>query len=443
MTSIRPPTPEELRERERVERLIREQIRGTLGNEGRAADKRIAKIGRFSNTFRDKAFKSGKFKAAAEYAQQMARFNAMPRHFKERAYPPRPSQEAAQQMNTIRQRTNTAIRRDMKTDLAAIDKFQKRHRQYEHDLRLKHDKHYRPNRGGGIFSFVRRPEDREGFRTWSAQHDPEFHKRQQRFLKKYGEDPQKYRSLIPGLGGRGDLREEAAFSRQFINRAEYDKARNDAWNRYNQWKRKQPRTPYKPRSPWLTPRVMNKPIIDIMGEQATGQAPFVGPRPKRPNMVVEKFGPAYKAAVQKQFDDAARKNAEKQLKVQTDKQLKSFYNQLGTPVPRPKQPKPKVGPITRTTTKRPSTPTQGAIPSPYADMIKYEQDKLWAKYRKDQAQAQTPAPRKKPRYNQAPYLAGLQSAPMTMGQKMKPQQGIYKPYANGGGVRKPKYNKKG
>ena len=355
---IAPPTAEERRERERVERLIGEQIRSTLGNEEKAAAKRMAKIDKFRNTFRDKAFKSGKFKAATEYAQQMARFDAMPERWKMRARPPRPSQEAVQQMNTIRQRTNTAIRRDMKTDLAAIDKFQKRHRQYEHDLRLKHDKRYRPNRGGGIFSFVRRPEDREGFRTWSAQHAPEFHKRQQRFLKKYGEDPQKYRSLIPGLGGRGDLREEAAYSRQFINRAEYDKARKDAWNRYNQWKRKQPRTPYKSRSPWLTPEVMNKPIIDIMGKQAT----FVGPRPKQP----------------------------------------------------------KVTPIKQAT-----------------------QDQLWAKYRKDQAQAQAPAPRKKPRYNQAAYLAGLQSAPMTMGQKMKPQQGIYKPYANGGGVRKPKYNKKG
>ena len=55
----------------------------------------------------------------------------------------------------------------------------------------------------------------------------------------------------------------------------------------------------------------------------------------------------------------------------------------------------------------------------------------------------SPFKRGKPKYNQAAYLAGLQSAPMTMGQKMKPQQGIYKPYANGGGVRKPKYNKKG
>ena len=63
-------------------------------------------------------------------------------------------------------------------------------------------------------------------------------------------------------------------------------------------------------------------------------------------------------------------------------------------------------------------------------------------FKQVEAAQKTRKPRK-PRYNQAAYLAGLQSAPMTMGQKMKPQQGIYKPYANGGGVRKPKYNKKG
>ena len=102
-------------------------------------------------------------------------------------------------------------------------------------------------------------------------------------------------------------------------------------------------------------------------------------------------------------------------------------------------PKPLVGiqkPLFKTVSPRPKQPKVTPIGQP-------AQDKLWAKYRKDQAQAQAPAPRKKPRYNQAAYLAGLQSAPMTMGQKLKPQQGIYKPYANGGGVRKPKYNKKG
>ena len=70
---------------ERVERLIGEQIRSTLGNEGKAAAKRRAKIDKFRNTFRDKAFKSGKFKAATEYAQQRARFDAMPERWKMRS----------------------------------------------------------------------------------------------------------------------------------------------------------------------------------------------------------------------------------------------------------------------------------------------------------------------------------------------------------------------
>jgi len=46
--------------------------------------------------------------------------------------------------------------------------------------------------------------------------------------------------------------------------------------------------------------------------------------------------------------------------------------------------------------------------------------------------------KQKPRYNQGAYLAGLGVNP-----SMRQNKGIYKPYANGGGVRKPKYNKKG
>ena len=95
-------------------------------------------------------------------------------------------------------------------------------------------------------------------------------------------------------------------------------------------------------------------------------------------------------------------------------------NQLKSPKP-PKVPKaPTLGPV-KSTVQKIKPPIYGSM--------------NWGDY--------TPVKRKKPKYNQAAYLAGLQSAPMTMGQKMKPQQGIYKPYANGGGVRKPKYNTKG
>jgi len=247
MTSLIPPTPEQQRERQRIEKLIRDRMQNTLGNEYKKSTQRVAKLNKLRDTFLDKSLKSGKYRAAAEYMANIKRFNAMPDSFKQRATPPRPSREVSQQMATINRRYNTLVRRDYKNDLAAIDKFEKRFRQFEHDLRLKHDKGYRPNRGGGFFGlFGSRPEDREGFRTWAAQNDPEFYKRQQRFIKKYGEDPQKYTSFIPGLPTQRDIREEAAYSRRFINREEYDKARADAFKRYNEYKRKQPRKPYKP-----------------------------------------------------------------------------------------------------------------------------------------------------------------------------------------------------
>ena len=247
MVSLIPPTPEQQRERQRIEKLIRDRMQNTLGNEEKNTIKRITKLNKLRDTFIDKSLKSGKYRAAAEYMANIKRFNAVPDFIKQRAEPPRPSREVSQQMATINRRYNTLVRRDYKNDLAAIDKFEKRSRQFEHDLRLKHDKGYRPNRGGGFFGlFGSRPEDREGFRTWAAQNDPEFYKRQQRFIKKYGEDPQKYTSFIPGLPTQRDIREQAAYSRRFINREEYDKARADAFKRYNEYKRKQPRKPYKP-----------------------------------------------------------------------------------------------------------------------------------------------------------------------------------------------------
>lgn len=248
MTSLIPPTPEQQRERQRIEKLIRDRMRNTLGNEYKKSTQRRAKLNKLRDTFLDKSLKSGKYRAAAEYMANIKRFNAMPDSIKQRARPPSPSREVSQQMVTINRRYNTLVRRDYKTDLAAIDKFEKRSRQFEHDLRLKHDKGYRPNRGGGgLFGLFRgRPEDREGFRTWAAQNDPEFYKRQQRFVKKYGEDPQKYTRGLLGLPTQRDIREEAAYSRRFINREEYDKARTDAFKRYNEYKRKQPRKPYKP-----------------------------------------------------------------------------------------------------------------------------------------------------------------------------------------------------
>ena len=352
----------------------------TLGNEMKNFEKRKGKIANFRKTFTDKAIKSGRYKAAAEYVARMNRFNAMPDRFKQLATPPRPSKEASQQMQTIGQRFNTAVRRNMKSDLAAMDKFEKRSRQFEHDLRLKHDKTYRPNRqGGGLFGlFGSRPEDREGFRTWAAQHDPDFHKRQQRFIKKYGEDPQKYYSLLPGLPTQRDIREQAAFSRQFINRGDYDKARTDAWNRYNQWKRKQPR---KPRSPWPT---------------------FLGNNPVLPNSA---FTPATSNTSLQQKQ--ALFDAQDKFNKSRDAQLAQFRSQL------------EYAPKTLTAPKQPKV-------TPHVDRPSPKQPKITKPVQK------VTSVKPKPKWAN------------TASPNWKKSGGkVTKTYANGGGVRKPKYNKKG
>ena len=431
VVSLIRPTPEQQRERQRVEKLIRDRMSNTLGNEMKNFEKRKGKIANFRKTFTDKAIKSGRYKAAAEYVARMNRFNAMPDRFKQLATPPRPSKEASQQMQTIGQRFNTAVRRNMKSDLAAMDKFEKRSRQFEHDLRLKHDKTYRPNKqGGGLFGlFGSRPEDREGFRTQAAQHNPDFHKRQQRFIKKYGEDPQKYYSLMPGLPTQRDIREQAAFSRQFINRGDYDKARTDAWNRYNQWKRKQPRKPI--RSPWPT---------------------FLGNNPVLPNSA---FTPATSntSLQQKQalFNNAQR-DAQDKFNKSRDAQRAQFFRQFTgdlreSPGYKPTKPKTvRKDWISRTVDgKTIYNPTYQKLKvTPHVTRPSPKQPKITKPVLKQEGfkgKTGSDLPHGDPFGTN--YIPSKPKKMLPVKQILKSGGKVTKTYANGGGVRKPKYNKKG
>ena len=357
--------------------LVDHRVKNTLGNEMAEISRLGGNIARFSQKFQEDFRKKNMPQSVAKekYMQKWWRENEG--NLQQASRNPAHQAKMAQfqkgigaELRTMKARTNTAILRKFKDILPTYDRLQDRvnkHKatvaqevastdpQYAHELR-----YMNRFKEQDEANWKKHQESRKKFLAWTKQNDPSYYKRHQRFTKKHGFDP--------------DDRRQQRYSSHLVNRDDINLMRRKAWDRYQ--KAQQPKKP--------TP----KPPVQMPGGWLGIQAPpvqTIGPRPERPNMVVEKFGPAYRDAVQKQFADAARKNAEKQRKAQSNKQLKSFYSQLGTP-----------------------------------------------------------APRKKPRYNQAAYLAGLQSAPMmTMGQKMKPQQGIYKPYAKGGGVRKPKYNKKG
>jgi len=71
----------------------------------------------------------------------------------------------------------------------------------------------------------------------------------------------------------------------------------------------------------------------------------------------------------------------------------------------------------------------------------YQRARKWAS---DFYKRQYQRPRRR-KYNQASYLSGLNKNKHSIHTppNIRRNKGIYKPYANGGGVRKPKYNKKG
>ena len=331
-----------------VVKAVGERLRNTLGNEFKEDAERRGRIQSFQRQFSNDWVSKSPLKDLYEKK-------------KRQRLTPTELSKLRQDQYTLNARMNTAIRKNFKDDLKAMDAFQNRRDKYqraiEDDLISKGTlwlgkdaKGFRQGVGTQHFANIiqqqrkrhedtvnRRKREYNEWAKWAKQHDPKTYKRISAKEKEGG-----YFSTL-----------DRPSSSRFQNLRDYYKALEDSRQKHYRWK-------------W----------------GKTGST-WDDPRPKQPEGMKRLRELVIRGGVQKQFDDAARKNAEKQLKAQTDKQLKSYYNQLSTP-----------------------------------------------------------APRKKPRYNQAAYLAGLQSAPMmTMGQKMN--QGIYKPYANGGGVRKPKYNKKG
>ena len=320
-----------------VVKAVGERLRNTLGNELKEDAERRGRIQSFQRQFSNDWVSKSPLKDLYEKK-------------KRQRLTPTELSKLRQDQYTLNARMNTAIRKNFKDDLKAMDAFQNRRDKYqraiEDDLISKGTlwlgkdaKGFRQGVGTQHFANIiqqqrkrhedtvnRRKREYNEWAKWAKQHDPKTYKRISAKEKEGG-----YFSTL-----------DRPSSSRFQNLRDYYKALEDS--RQKHYRRKWGKTG----STWDDPRKLHTPVQTL------------DPRPKQPKV---------------------------------------------TPISQPAQ------------------------------------DKLWAKYRKDQAQA--PAPRKKPKYNQAAYLAGLQNAPMTMGQKLKPQQGIYKPYAKGGGVRKPKYNKKG
>ena len=324
-----------------IQRKIFEQVNNTLGNEIRDSAKLRQKISDFQRVFHDNALKSGKYPALVEYNKKRRLnpyYNKIIRGTGSRASmiwkKPQIPQEVRAEMDTLRLRTNTAIRRNMRKELALLDKNNKRIRTYSEGLQKKYDPEgYSRNQK---YLKNRQQYDKK-FIDWAKKNDPRFYTQHQKFIKKHGANVNTPKQSYAG-------------SSTFINRYEYDKARDAARRKHTDF---------------LLPGFRDE-IKKYSNTQPTSTSI------KKPQKVAS------------QYD-------------------------LGEGAYKPYK--------------------------PTSQIVARQQQQLYEKYK------QKPQIRKPKKYNQASYLAGLQQAPMTMGQKIN--QGIAKPYANGGGVRKPKYNKKG
>ena len=320
----------------KASRYLNEALRNTLGNEEKAFNTRLQKIGRFQRKFINNYIAKNP-KIAREYS--MLKRSSR-----------RPSREFNAFMREAQTRSNTAVRRKFKDDLAAMDKYQVRREKFMRSAEDKYAatdpeyKRYITNRRNrakaGMEEYYTK---RAAWEKWARQNDPSVYKRHLRDKRRYGTDPTQNR-----------------VSSSFYNRGQ-DSGVTESMKRWRQSQEAEGA----------------KRIRELI---IRGGVPSISPPLLQP----------------------------------TPKQIDYYTRSLG---PRPKQPKPKVGPPIHT--RHPPIKTRPQITR--------------GEY--------TPSKPRRQRYNQAAYLAGLQSAPMTMGQKMN--QGIAKPYANGGGVRKPKYNKKG
>mgnify|MGYP001420101243 CR=1 FL=1 len=164
----------------------------------------------------------------------------------------------------------------------------------------------------------------------------------------------------------------------------------------------------------LAPRKgLNKPIIDIMGQQAEGPVQRPPRRPSTLTPIQLEQQKRFKKELQKQRD-MFNKNIARRV-TEANKKLKPPKTPTDTQIKQNKH--------NRKMAKLAGIDTSSAIAQSRKKVKR--QPSVTSQYRGGSG---------KKKYNQAAYFAGLGVNPNT-----KKNQGIYKPYANGGGVRKPKY----
>lgn len=160
-------------------RYVDEAVRNTLGNEEAAFKKQMSEIKRFQNDFRNKLIAANPKILREHRLMQISRR--------------RPSQAYLQFMKEANARSNTAVRKQFKNVLPAMNKYQARRQAFERDM---HSKYAATNpRYAKYLAEQRRREQankqnainrNKAYEKWAKQNDPSAYKVYMRDKKRYG-----------------------------------------------------------------------------------------------------------------------------------------------------------------------------------------------------------------------------------------------------------------
>jgi hypothetical protein len=160
-------------------RYVAEAVRNTLGNEEAAFKKQMSEIKRFQMNFRNKLIAANPKILREHRLMQISRRN--------------PSQAYSQFMKEVNARSNTAVRKQFKNVLPAMNKYQARRQAFERDMQ---DKYAAANpRYARYLAEQRRREQasqqnvmnrNKAYEKWAKQNDPSAYKTYMRDKKRYG-----------------------------------------------------------------------------------------------------------------------------------------------------------------------------------------------------------------------------------------------------------------
>lgn len=161
-------------------RYVAEAVRNTLGNEQAAFRKQLSEIKRFQIDFRNKLIAANP-KIAREHSM-MQRSRGM-----------RPSREYSAFMNEAKTRSNTAVRKQFKNVLPAMNKYVGRLQAFERDM---HSKYAATNPRYAKYLVEQRRRQQasqqhvmnrnKAYEKWAKQNDPSAYKVYMRDKKRYG-----------------------------------------------------------------------------------------------------------------------------------------------------------------------------------------------------------------------------------------------------------------